>query len=81
MMAALTVRRAAIAFSAGSSRRGVQPEGQTSLKSSPGATDRESPNGLMLGPPGARQPDRQLLHAAAVKTTLVRFSLAAPPQA
>jgi len=39
MMAALTVRRAAIAFSAGSSRRGVQPEGQTSLKSSPGATE------------------------------------------
>jgi len=48
---------------------------------SPGATDRESPNGLMLGPPGGRQPDRQQLLAAAVKTTLVRFSLAAPPQA
>src|SRR6478735_1020959 len=42
-MAALTVCRAAIAFSAGSSRRGVQPEGQTFLKSSPGATDREPP--------------------------------------
>ena len=37
--------------------------------------------GLMLGPPGGRQPDRQQLLAAAVKTTLVRFSLAALPQA
>ena len=80
-MAALTVRRAGHRLlrwqlEARRAARGADLLEELARRNGPRVA-----KGLMLGPPGGRQPDRQQLLAAAVKTTLVRFSLAALPQA